>query len=669
MGSGNSKDKVDIGEDVKPSKNKTGTGGDRLQNGNTIHSVERSSYLYAEKVFRHLHQFRKDGDLCDINIKVNDTSPSFPAHRCIIAAASPYFRRLLLDDPTSDDNASNSDVRKKRDSAEVSERKSSTSSSSLLSPKYSSNKFSNVIHVDFPVSVETMSLILTYMYSGVLETDYDSFGCVLDASIKLQMMELERKCVREIKQRFDIGKFQVTLSLARRLNMDTLADFALLKALQAFDELVEAECFKSVTEIELQELMVMRSTNTSEKSTVSEVQLFNAVLKWQNVAQCKPNKDVIIRLLKSIQYKNIPKATLSGYVLEQSTIKENEALAEEIRKLVGADKKRVLNRLRHQISLSDDMSITKLLVAKTEQPTKPTIIVTGGRLFDQFSSIVHEYGYRKGGFSKEMTRIPSCVSYHGVAVVDNILYVCGGVDTAMTGAPALSTVWAYDPTSNAWETLPSLQHSRTNFYLGRMKDCLVAVGGRSNKTLRSSVEKYCTISRKWEFVASLKLQRYSHAGTNLRNSTIFISGGVVKKMSSNSLMKYESGSLQWQHLEPMRSCRSNHTMAAVKDRIFVFGGEIEKQGISQPVDVALECYTLQADQWHTISEKLNFPNEKDCSCVTMDGLVYLIGGCRGNLTDHRNDVSRYDPDTDTWKQEAKMIRKFRGAGCAVLALN
>lgn len=202
-----------------------------------------------------------------------------------------------------------------------------------------------------------------------------------------------------------------------------------------------------------------------------------------------------------------------------------------------------------------------------------------------------------------------------------------------------------------------------------MKDCIYAVGGRSNKTLRSSVEKYCTISRKWEFVASLKLQRYSHAGANLRNNTIFISGGVVKKMSSNTLMKYESGSLQWQNLEPMRSCRSNHAMAAVKDRIFVFGGEIEKQGISQPVDVALECYTLQCDQWHTISEKMNFPNEKECACVTMDGFVYLIGGCRGNLTDHRNDVSRYDPDTDTWKQEAKMIRKFRGAGCAVLSLN
>ena len=48
-------------------------------------------------------------------------------------------------------------------------------------------------------------------------------------------------------------------------------------------------------------------------------------------------------------------------------------------------------------------------------------------------------------------------------------------------------------------------------------------------------------------------------------------------------------------------------MAAVKDRIYVFGGEIEKQGICQPVDCALECYTMQCDQWHTIAEKFNFP--------------------------------------------------------------
>jgi N-acetylneuraminic acid mutarotase len=228
--------------------------------------------------------------------------------------------------------------------------------------------------------------------------------------------------------------------------------------------------------------------------------------------------------------------------------------------------------------------------------------------------------------------------------------------------------FSYDPTSNLWETLPAMQHSRSSFYLGRIKECIFAIGGKSNKVLRASVEKFCTVSRKWEFICSLKQQRYAHAGTSARNS-IYISGGIVKKTSCNSLMRYESGGVQWHHLAAMKSCRSNHVMAAVKDRIYVFGGEIEKQGICQPVDCALECYTMQCDQWHTIAEKFNFPNEKECSCVTMEGFVYLIGGCRGNVTDHRNDVTRYDPDTDTWKSEAKLVRKCRGAGCVVLSLN
>jgi len=660
MGSGKSKSRVEIGEDVVYSiqdKSNHDPGG--------RHPIKSCGKLYAESVFEHLRDMRKNGDLCDINVKINDSSASFPAHRCILAAASPYFRQQLLDEPG--DHHSNGDV-KQDASAESDQRK--PSSSSLLSPKYSSNKFSNLIHVDFPVSSRTMAHVLTFIYSGELTAvDLDAVGEVLDAAIKLKIVQLERRCVIEIKQKFDIERFQATLSLARRLNLDSLAEFALLKALEKFDELVEAECYKSVTENELQELMAMRIGNISDKRKpdVAEVSMFNAVLRWQGIAKSKPKKETVIGLLRNIQYKNIPKATLSGHVVEQNLVKDNPDLLEEIRKLVGADKKRVLNRLRHQISLSDDLSITKLLVAK-QQPTKPTIVVTGGRLFDQFSSVVQEYGYKQGASCKEMTRLPSIVSYHSVTVVDNVLYVCGGMDTTMTGAPALASAWAFDPTSNSWETLPNMQHSRSHFYLGRLKDCIIAVGGKSNKTMRNTAEKYCTVSRKWEFIPSLKQQRYSHAGAYTRNS-LFVSGGIVKKTSSDSLMRYELGTIQWCHLSPMRSARSNHAMAVVKDRIFVFGGEIEKQGISQPVECALECYTMQCDQWHTIAEKFNFPNEKECCCVTMDGFVYLLGGCRGNVTDHRNDVSRYDPDSDTWKSQAKLIRKFRGGACAVLSLN
>ena len=70
-------------------------------------------------------------------------------------------------------------------------------------PKYSSNKFCNVLHVDFPVTTDTMSHVLSFIYGGELTADIESVGDVLDAAIKLKILQLERRCIIELRQKYD----------------------------------------------------------------------------------------------------------------------------------------------------------------------------------------------------------------------------------------------------------------------------------------------------------------------------------------------------------------------------------------------------------------------------------------------------------------------------------
>uniref|UniRef100_H2ZL74 Uncharacterized protein n=1 Tax=Ciona savignyi TaxID=51511 RepID=H2ZL74_CIOSA len=209
---------------------------------------------------------------------------------------------------------------------------------------------------------------------------------------------------------------------------------------------------------------------------------------------------------------------------------------------------------------------------------------------------------------------------------------------------------------------------RAHFHLSAHDHWLVAVGGKSSHVVRNSVEKYSIQTKKWEFAAVLKQPRYSHAGSNYKHD-IYVSGGVVRKNSTTDTLKFNLATNHWVPVAQMKCPRSCHTMTAVRDRIYVFGGETEINGVVQNVCTAIECYTPQCDQWHKVAQKSSFHCDKECAITELAGLIYLVGGCKTNVTDHRNDVGSYNPESDTWKVQPKLPRRLRGAACAVLALS
>lgn len=77
-------------------------------------------------------------------------------------------------------------------------------------------------------------------------------------------------------------------------------------------------------------------------------------------------------------------------------------------------------------------------------------------------------------------------------------------------------------------------------------------------------------------------------------------------------------------------------------------------GFGQPVCLIPSHVVIQSDG--------------DFGCVGHDGRIYLVGGCKSQLAEHRADVWCYDPEEDKWKAKPKLPRRLRGACCAVLNL-
>jgi len=74
----------------------------------------------------------------------------------------------------------------------------------------------------------------------------------------------------------------------------------------------------------------------------------------------------------------------------------------------------------------------------------------------------------------------------------------------------------------------------------------------------------------------------------------------------------------WDVAVSMKAARSNHVMATVRDRIFVIGGEVESQGVCDPVPIAIECYMPQCDQWHTVGQKTTFQVSKNAQAPEIE---------------------------------------------------
>ena len=79
--------------------------------------------------------------------------------------------------------------------------------------------------------------------------------------------------------------------------------------------------------------------------------------------------------------------------------------------------------------------------------------------------------------------------YIATVVFDGKIFALGGHD----GTIGLKTVEMYDPNTNMWTEMPSMNHRRSDFGATVLEGKLFAVGGFDGQNCLSSVEYFCPI--------------------------------------------------------------------------------------------------------------------------------------------------------------------------------
>ncbi|KAM3859535.1 kelch repeat and BTB domain-containing protein 13 [Diretmus argenteus] len=231
---------------------------------------------------------------------------------------------------------------------------------------------------------------------------------------------------------------------------------------------------------------------------------------------------------------------------------------------------------------------------------------------------------------KHLTDLPTLcsTSMAGVAVLDNRLYIVGGVYGY--GKDTVDSCFCYDPDSGTWTVLPGPQTPRYDFTLLGHEGRLYAVGGEFQKRTVSTAEAYDVEKGEWAFIQQAP-RPVASAACAVARRRIFVC--FWKPPHTTDIYEYIPVKDNWTLATTMVKPQSyGHCMVAHRDNLYVM-----RNGPSDDfLRCLMDCYNITTGQWTALPGQ--YINSKgalftamirgDCAFTVkhMLTLVYTITG-------------------------------------------
>lgn len=217
--------------------------------------------------------------------------------------------------------------------------------------------------------------------------------------------------------------------------------------------------------------------------------------------------------------------------------------------------------------------------------------------------------------------IPTARYVPASAVVENILYVIGGCNSqCAVGGGALTTVEAYNPTSNTWAEKSPLPVAIDSVYATESKNIIYVVGGYVSGSGRvATLYSYNPTTDTWAQLASMNVGRSNPATGYLGG--IIVAGGLTNTGVTNDNEVYNTTSNKWKTLAAMPTALSASCFGAITGKLYVASGS-DNSGPNPTV----QAYTGGTTKsWTTDLAAIPQATVAPASAVVKNQL-YCIGG-------------------------------------------
>ena len=287
----------------------------------------------------------------------------------------------------------------------------------------------------------------------------------------------------------------------------------------------------------------------------------------------------------------------------------------------------------------------------------------------------------QGGAWKKKADMPTARSHLSTAVVNNIIYAVAGwsgvgVAVGCCNQPieSLTTVEAYDPTTDKWTKKADIPTKRMWFSLSVVGGKIYAFGGQTlvdrrgkkiAKTARA-IDVYDPVADAWENLGDAPRARMRMSSVAL-NGKIYVIGVSTAVSDKGTLAQvFDPAQNTWADLAPMPTGRGiggngGGTAGVVAGKIYAIGGFTKDAPFYLQ---SVEEYDPATDTWQ---KKKDMPTGRDYLSPTtpaVGGLIYVIGGCK-DLAPLKT-VEEYDPAKNEWTQMNKMSTARMGVSVSAV---
>jgi N-acetylneuraminic acid mutarotase len=276
-----------------------------------------------------------------------------------------------------------------------------------------------------------------------------------------------------------------------------------------------------------------------------------------------------------------------------------------------------------------------------------------------------------GGTWTQKADMPTARYIPGSAVVDGKIYVIGGAPVRYGATPVLEE---YDPATDTWTTRADMPTARQWLAAAAVDGIIYAIGGSEGRPAGdrdlSTVEAYDPSTDTWTKKTDMPSARCTSAAAVV-DGIIYVIGGVFATPAGyqtgdveilSTVEAYDPATDTWTRKADMPTARAWHAACVVDGRIYVSGGDTKWS--AGPVLTTVEVYDPATDTW-TQSSDMPWPRWGHSASV-VDGKMHIIGGADGKsarllaegkitleeLSELFGSVDVYDPKTDTWTTAA-----------------
>lgn len=561
---------------------------------------------YGGEILSRLNAFRSDSIFTDTILCVEHEE--FPCHRNVLAVSSAYFQAMFT-----------SDLKESRE-----------------------------IRISFSdVSAWTLKRIIDYAYSGQLEITHDNAQEMLAAGNHFEYPRIVEACAEFLRRQLHPSNCLEMENFATLHNCTKLQQGAHTYILENFSNVVEYDEFLELTLERLKQFISSDLIDVRNEEIVYE-----AVMRWVKF-DVDERRSYLPELLNEVRLGVLDMSSLR--LIERDPLvtasPECYSLVTEAQQLKTSMEGQMGKRRR---SHQDNQ-----VQPRPSTVAKEVVVVIGGIPQDStyLTQTVEMYDPQKGKWLS-LPDFPQLISWFSATVLHNAIYVTGGI----LNSHIVATTWRFDASRRTWKEVQPMLKPRAHHSSAVMDDRLYVVGGlrfELNKLLNiETIECYNSTTNTWTAAGRTMFPR-KQSQLVLYNSTIVEVGGLqggdcaVDTMTSYHIVGDMIKPTGEQFVLPQII---QYAQIVVINSVFYILWEDRKEFIA--LDAAKRTF-----------RSLPCPKyiRKHSGTVVVQNKIYLVGG----LIDQKPSrlVECFDPETNTWTMSKDLKEGRAMHGCVRLEMS